>query len=104
MGTTFVRWEVLTRPDGDAHAVTLARQTGEVAFGGRGTIVDGVLSVTVDAVDTPGATAAHVTVTVAKGRLEVDGRTEKGITSPRRQPVPVPLQIDSSGPGPVPVG
>ena len=54
---------------------------------------------TVDAVDTPGATAAHVTVSLAKGKLEVDGRTEKGITSPRRQPVPVPLQFDASGPG-----
>jgi hypothetical protein len=104
MGTTFVRWVVLTRPDGDGLAVTVARPTGEVGFVGRGTIVDGVLSVTVDAVDTPGATAAHVTVSLAKGKLDVDGRTEKGITSPRRQPVPVPLQFDSSGPGPVPVG
>jgi hypothetical protein len=104
MGTTFVRWVVLTRPDGDGLAVTVARPTGEVGFVGRGTIVDGVLSVTVDAVDTPGATAAHVTVSLAKGKLEVDGRTEKGITSPRRQPVPVPVQFDSSGPGPVPVG
>jgi hypothetical protein len=104
MGTTFVRWVVLTRPDGDGLAVTVARPTGEVGFVGRGTIVDGVLSVTVDAVDTPGATAAHVTVSLVGSKLEVDGRTEKGITSARRQPAPVPAQFDSSGPGPAPIG
>ena len=104
MGTTFVRWVVLTRPDGDGLAVTVARPTGEVGFVGRGTVVEGGLSVTVDAVDTPGATAAHVTVSLVGGKLEVDGRTEKGITTPRRQPAPVPLQFDPSGPVPAPIG
>ena len=82
MGTTFVRWVVLTRPDGDGLAVTVARPTGEVGFVGRGSIVDGVLSVTVDAVDHPGATAVHVTASLSGGTLEVDGRSEKTITSP----------------------
>ena len=101
MGTTFVRWVVLTRPDADGLAVTVARPTGEVGFVGRGSIVDGVLSVTVDAVDHPGATAVHVTASLAGGTLEVDGRSEKTITSPRRQPVPIPQQFDPSGPVPV---
>lgn len=101
MGTTFVRWVVLTRPDADGLAVTVARPTGEVGFVGRGTIVDGVLSVTVDAVDHPGATAAHVTASLSRGTLEVDGRSERTITSARRQPVPIPQQFDPSGPVPV---
>jgi hypothetical protein len=101
MGTTFVRWVVLTHPDGEGLAVTVARPTGEVGFVGRGSIVDTVLSVTVDAVDRPGATAVHVTASLAGGKLEVDGRSERTITSPRRQPVPIPQQFDPSGPVPV---
>jgi hypothetical protein len=104
MGTTFVRWVVLTRPEGDGLAVTVARPTGEVGFVGRGRVVDGVLTVTVDAVDVPGATAAHVSASLVGGKLEVDGRSDKGITSPRRQPAPVPAQFDPAGPGAAPVG
>jgi hypothetical protein len=104
MGTTFVRWVVLTRPDGDGLAVTVARPTGEVGFVGRGSLVDGVLTVSVDAVDTPGATAAHVTASLVGGRLEVDGRSDKGITAPRRRPAPVPAQFGPSGPAAAPVG
>lgn len=101
MGTTFVRWVVLTRPDGDGLAVTVARPTGEVGFVGRGSVVDGVLSVTVDAVGQPGATAVHVTASLAGGRLEVDGLSEKPITSPRRQPVPIRRQLVPTWPVPV---
>jgi hypothetical protein len=101
MGTTFVRWVVLTRPDADGLAVTVARPTGEVGFVGRGSIVDGVLTVTVDAVDHPGATAVHVSATLSGGQLQIDGRSEKTITSPRRQPVPIPQQFDPSGAVPV---
>ena len=98
-GATFVRWVVLTRPSGDGGlAVTVARPTGEVGFVGRGAVVDGVLSVTVDAVAHPGATAVHVTASLAGGTLEVDGRCEKTIASPRRQPVPIPQQLDPAGP------
>ena len=82
-GATFVRWVVLTRPDADGLAVTVARPSGEVGLVGRGSVVDGVLTVTVDAVHQTGAAAAHLTVSLAGGRLTVDGRVEKTTTAPR---------------------
>jgi hypothetical protein len=80
---------VLTRPDGDGVAVTVARPTGEVGFVGRGTWGDdGGLSVSVEAVDTPGGTAAHATASLTGRTFTIDGRSERAITVPRLEPAP----------------
>lgn len=86
LGTTYVRWLVLTRPDGDGVAVTVARPTGEVGFVGTGEWVDDALSVTVQAVDVPGATATRATASLRGRTFTIDGRSERAITVPRRVP------------------
>jgi hypothetical protein len=87
MGTTYVRWVVLTRPEGDGVAVTLARPTGEVGFVGTGSWGDdGSLTVTVEAVDAPGATAARATATLRGRTFTIDGRAERALTVPRLVP------------------
>lgn len=86
LGRTFVRWLVLTRPDGDGVAVTVARPTGEVGFVGTGRWVDGSLTVTVEAVAVPGATAATATASLRGRTFTIDGRSERGTSVPKKVP------------------
>lgn len=88
MGSTFVRWVVLTEPagrDGEL-AVTVARPTGEVGFVGTGTVVGSSIQVRVRAVEAPGASAAEVTASLEGRRLTIAGQVSATRSVPRRIP------------------
>uniref|UniRef100_UPI002B277F0C HEAT repeat domain-containing protein n=1 Tax=Nocardioides sp. TaxID=35761 RepID=UPI002B277F0C len=80
-GESFVRWVVLIEPDGPngngGFNVTVARPTGEVGFRGTGKVDGegprGSVSVEIDAVEGPGASAVHVVARLSGGELQVEG-------------------------------